>query len=104
MEAGCSSETLVDFQRTTCPYTTEDKFFRDSFRLQEGSRNIILRISWSEIYNVVPPPIQLVAGLFPRMQSGRDVKLRTHFHLVPQLRTGGDILPFNYTSSWRILN
>jgi hypothetical protein len=79
-------------------------------------------------YNVVSPPIKLVQGLFPRVQRGRDVKLSTHFHLVPQLRTGGGIQGdsnmtgtdlynlytnqsrsylnhlVNYTSPWRIFN
>jgi len=33
------------------------------------------------------PPIQWVMNLLPRELSGRDVKLTTHLHLVPRLKT-----------------
>jgi len=39
-------------------------------------------------------------GLFPWEQSGRGVKLTTHFHLVPRLRMHGCVSPLPHTSSW----
>jgi hypothetical protein len=37
---------------------------------------------------------------FPREQGGRDVKLTTHFHLVPRLRMRGTAISLPHTSSW----
>jgi hypothetical protein len=40
-------------------------------------------------------------GLFPRVQSGRGVKLTTHLQLVPRSRKYGSIHPQPHTPSWR---
>jgi hypothetical protein len=39
-------------------------------------------------------------GLFPRGQSGRDVKLTTHLQLVQRSRKCGSIQPLPHTPSW----
>jgi hypothetical protein len=61
--------------------------------------------SWAEIYllprasrldlGLIQPPTQLVLSLFPREQSGGDVKLTIHLHLVSRLRISGalNLLP-----------
>jgi hypothetical protein len=49
------------------------------------------------------PPIFLsnvYRGLFPGEQSGRGVKLTTHFQLVPRTRKCGSIHPIPHTPSW----
>jgi hypothetical protein len=40
-------------------------------------------------------------GLFPRVYSGRGVKVTTHLHLVPRSRKRGSIHPLPHTPSWR---
>jgi hypothetical protein len=39
-------------------------------------------------------------GLFPRGESGRGMKLTTHFQLVPRSRKCGYIHPLPHTPSW----
>jgi len=49
------------------------------------------------------PPNQWVSGVLFLGISGRRVKLTTHIHIVPRLRTRGTITLFPHTPSRRIL-
>jgi len=46
------------------------------------------------------PPSKWVPRALSQGQSGRGIKLTTHFHLVPRLRMRGAIPPLLIMSSW----
>jgi hypothetical protein len=54
MDAICSSETSVDFQRTTGRYVTEDGSLRNYGCENLKSYTVIIRLGGSQVYYLYP--------------------------------------------------
>jgi hypothetical protein len=83
MEVTCSSETLVDFQRTAQRFIPEDR------TLQVGVRFPVRARKFSLLHNVQidsgDQPFSYTKwteGCFPGGKAVRGVELTTHLHLV----------------------
>jgi hypothetical protein len=80
-------------------YGLDDRCSRIRFPARPGNFSLHHRVQTGSGAHLASYPMG--TGAFSLWQSGRDVKLTTHLHLVPRSRMRGAIPPLPNTSSWR---